>query len=81
MKTFKKTKIKKTDYVSCFCNEENYYFNTWVNGNKNHVLTHLRIFSAHKDNILYNKIISQFSHDEKLLKLIIIHNLFSPLFK
>ena len=45
--------------------EENYYYNAWINGNKNHVITHLRIFSD--DPILYNSIIKQFIHYPELL--------------
>jgi len=53
-----------TDY---FCGEKNYYYNSWINGNKNHVITHLRIFSTNRDSILYNSILKQFTHDEDLL--------------
>ena len=53
-----------TDY---FCGEKNYYYDSWINGNKNHVITHLRIFSTSRDSILYNSILKQFTHDEDLL--------------
>ena len=56
--------MKNSDY---FINEENYYFNAWVNGNKNHVLAHLSLFSTDTDTIIYNSIIKQFTHDEDLL--------------
>ena len=60
-----KNKPSLTDY---FCGDENYYYDSWVNGNKNHVITHLRLFSMQRDSILYNNILQQFSHDSELLK-------------
>lgn len=58
----------KIDLVHYFCGDENYYYDSWVNGNKNHVITHLRIFSTQRDSILYNNILQQFTHDVALLR-------------
>lgn len=59
---------EKLDLIDYFCGDENYYYNSWLNGNKNHVITHLRLFSMQSDTILYNNILQQFSHDSDLLK-------------
>ena len=58
----------KPSLIDYFCGEENYYYNSWVNGNKNHVITHLRLFSMQSDTIFYNNILQQFTHDSDLLK-------------
>ena len=52
-------------YQDYFIPEKDYYYNAWINGNKNHVITHLRIFSG--EPTFYNIIISQFSNNPELL--------------
>jgi len=50
-----------------FCDEEDYYYNTWINGNKNHVIAHLRVYGCSTYINYYNRIIDQFTHDESSL--------------
>ena len=55
-----------------FCFEENYYFESWLNGNKNHVISHLALCLGDRrtpaNANCYNHIINQFSHDATLLE-------------
>ena len=75
LKDKKNQELKKRRFLKpideVFCNEQNYYYDSWLNGNKNHVLSHLALCCGDRfkgGNVFYyNSIISQFSHDKELL--------------
>jgi hypothetical protein len=56
---------KEEKLYKLFEHEENYYYNSYINGNKSHVVEETQKFAG---TIFFNKIILQFQHDPILLK-------------
>lgn len=61
------TEEKQATKTKYFIADANYYAESWLNGNRSHVIAHLVYFSNDDNAIFYNAILKQFVNDSETL--------------